>query len=800
MPSPTDPPRSTDAARFERTLRHLEWSRLAEAWLARCSGQGARRMGVRFAETYPEAQQLLAQTAEAAASLNAGEGLPLSDLRDLGPHLERLARDGVLDAAALADVRVSLQHALRLRRFLGGRRSQLPALFAAAHLDPSLDALEGELAQAIGDDGTLRDDASDTLSHVRAEIAALRERIVGRLEDVIAKQAALLSDSYYTLRDGRYVLPVRRDAHDRLLGIVHGASSSGASIFVEPRAVVAHGNRLKMAEAEQEREELRILAALSDRVRERLAELNAAAETLNLLDLRHAAALLARDYKGSLPELSEAPIAQLRAARHPGLVLDGVKVVPNDIEISAGHALVVSGPNAGGKTVVLKTLGLCALMARAGMLLPVGEGSRLGFFDPVLSELGDDSSTATNLSTFSAHVRSLVAILAQAKPSALVLLDELATGTDPGEGGALACALTQALCERGAALVVTTHYEALKALAERDERLRSASVGFDPAQLQPTFELLLDVPGASSALAVARRFGLPDSVIAAAERFVPDQARDFEQLVRSLSDAVTSARTERAALESERRKLEAERREQSVRAEELAQQSKRKLSREAEQLMNELRAARSELDQARTLLRKQDRDAERLAEAEKKIQKAATPVTVGSELASVLESAPGRTPAEPPDLSIGARVYVPRLRSEAVIVEGPQKNKVLVAVGAMKLWVDLPDLRKSSDTTADVSAPPRPGVPVESAAMRSSDNTLDVRGLRADDALAMVDSFIDRLYGGPQRVGYVLHGHGSGALRNAVREHLRAAPPYVQTTRPGVPDEGGDAITVFYLE
>jgi DNA mismatch repair protein MutS2 len=799
MLSHIDPPRSNEAARFERTLRHLEWSRLAEAWLARCSGQGSRRMGVRFAESYPEAQQLLAQTAEAAASLNAGEGLPLSDLRDLGPHLERLSRDGVLDAPALADIRVSLQQALVLRRFLGARRSQLPALFAAAHLDPSLDALGQELGQAIGDDGALRDDASETLQRVRAEIAALRERIVGRLEDVIAKQTALLSDTYYTLRDGRYVLPVRRDAHDRLQGIVHGASSSGASIFVEPRAVVAHGNRLKMAEAEQEREELRILAALSDRVRDRLAELNAAAETLNLLDLRHAAALLAREYQGTLPELSETPVAQLKAARHPGLVLDGVKVVPNDIEIAAGHGLVVSGPNAGGKTVVLKTLGLCALMVRAGMLLPVAEGSRLGFFEPILSELGDDSSTATNLSTFSAHVRNLVVILAQAKTGSLVLLDELATGTDPGEGGALACALTQALCARGAALVVTTHYEALKALAERDERLRSASVGFDSAQLQPTFELLLDVPGASSALAVARRFGLPDSVIAAAERFVPEQARDFEQLVRSLSDAVTQARAERSALESERRKLEVERREHGARAEELAQQSKRKLSREAEQLMNELRTARSELDQARALLRKQERGAEQLAEAEKKIQKAATPVTVGSELSSALESSPP-VAAEPPEISIGARVYVPRLRSEAVIASAPQKNKVLVAVGAMKLWVDLPDLRKPTESGADATAPPRPGVAVESAAPRSSDNTVDVRGLRADDALAMVDSFIDRLYAGPQRVGYVLHGHGSGALRNAVREHLRAAPPYVQTTRPGVPDEGGDAITVFYLE
>ncbi len=793
-------PEQLESARFERTLRHLEWSRLAEAWLARCSGQGARRTGIQFATTRSEARDLLAQTAEAAACLADGEPLPLEDLRDVGPHLERLARAGTLDAPALADIRVTLQHALRLRRFLGGRRTKTPALSAIAHLDPSLDALETELGRAIEVQGVLRDDASEELSRARGEIAALRERIAGRLQDVIAKHGELLSDTYFTVRDGRYVIPVRRDAHDRLPGIVHGASSSGASIFVEPRAVVAHGNRLKMAEAEAEREELRILAALSDRVRERLAELGAAAETLDRFDLRHAAALLAREYNGTAVELVEPKIAQLKAARHPNLVLDGVQVVPNHIEIEAGHGLVVSGPNAGGKTVVLKTLGLCALMARAGMLLPVGEGSKLGFLDPILSELGDEQSTATNLSTFSAHVRNLVAILAQIRPGALVLLDELATGTDPGEGGALACALTQTFCERGAALVVTTHYEALKALAERDDRLRSASVGFDPARLQPTFELLLDVPGASSALAVARRFGLPNEVIEAAEEFVPEQARDFEQLVRSLSEAVTRARTERAELEAERRRLDVERREHAERATELAAQSKRKLSREAEQLMNELRSARSELETARSLLRKHERDAQQLAEAEKKIQKAAAPVSPGSEVATALAEPPNAMRDAPlPELVVGAKVYVPRLRSDAVVVEAPQKNRVLVAVGAMKLWVDLPDLRRAAEATPEVASQLRPSTSVETAAVRGSDNTLDVRGLRADDALAMVDSFIDRLYSGPQRVGYVVHGHGSGALRQAVREHLRAAPPYVQSTRPGLQDEGGDAVTVFFL-
>lgn len=773
---------------------------MSSAWLSRCRGPGARRLGVQFAGSFGEAQQLLQQTAEAARSLADGEGLPLDDLRDLGPHLERLERDGTLDSQALADVRVTLQNAARVRRFLGARRAQLPALFATAALDPSLDQLEEQLASAIELDGTLRDGASAELAELRSEIASLRARIVGRLEDVIARHGDLLSDNYFTQRDGRYVLPVRRDAHDRLPGIVHGTSGSGASIFVEPRAVVVHGNRLKVAEAEREREELRILAALSERVRDRLAELNAAEDSLSRLDLRHAAALLARDYAGTVPELLDRPLVALLSARHPGLVLDGVSVVANDLALEAGRGLVVSGPNAGGKTVVLKTLGLCALMVRAGLLLPAAEGSRIGFFDPILTEMGDEQSTATNLSTFSAHVRNLVAILAQTRAGAMVLLDELATGTDPGEGAALACALTQAFCERGAALAVTTHYEALKALSERDGRLRSASVGFDPQLLAPTFNLLLDVPGASSALSVARRYGMPSEVIESAERFVPEQARDFERLVRRLTEAVTRANTEREALGSERRQLELECREQERRTRELAEQSRRKLSREAEQLMGELRGARSELEQARDALRKHDRGARELAEAERKIKQAAARVAVDSELANVLaRDQAGAATHAPPEIAAGLKVYVPRLRSEAVIVEGPQKNKVLIAVGAMKLWVELGDLRKPTEAASEATSPSSARAPVEADALRTSDNTLDVRGLRADDALAMLDSFIDRLYAGPQRVGYVLHGHGTGALRSVVREHLRT-PPYVQTIRPGEPDEGGDAITVFYLQ
>jgi DNA mismatch repair protein MutS2 len=761
-------------------------------------------MGLVFAQDAETARMALRETGEAMQLLASGEALPLDALRDIAGHIERLERGGALDANGLADIRVALQHAGQLRRFLGARRSTLPALWQSAALDPSLDELEAQLAVTVELDGTLRNDASAELARLRNEIVALRARIMGRLQDVIDKHGDLLSDGYYTLREGRYVLPVRRDAHDRLPGIVHGESSSGASIFVEPRAVIEHGNRLKMAEAEREREELRILGSVSELVRERTAPLQAAEQALNRLDLRNAAALLGRAYAGSVPELLTEARASLKAARHPTLSLETATVVANDMAIEAGRGVVISGPNAGGKTVVLKTLGLCALMVRAGLPLAVAEGSSIGLFSSILTEMGDEQSTATNLSTFSAHVSHVAGMLERADERSMVLLDELATGTDPGEGAALACALVDAFCQRGAAVVVTTHYEALKAYGEHDPRLRSASVGLDAERLSPTFELLLDVPGASSALTVAARFGLPADVIAVAERMLPEQGREFERLARGLSQAVSETRAASAALALERQSLDAKRREYDALLVQLREQGRRKVSREAEQLLGELRQARSELDTARSELRQGDRRAHELQVAQGKINQAAARVAVGSEVANSLleEEPPGLAAAKPLELRVGVKVYVPRLRADAVVVEGPQKSKVLVAVGAMKLWVEVKDVRAPAALvrSAEPASPARLHALADTNTIRMPGNTVDVRGLRADDALAMLDSFVDRLYAGSGRVGYVLHGHGTGALRGAVREHLRSALPYVHESRPGHEAEGGDAVTVFYLD
>jgi DNA mismatch repair protein MutS2 len=791
------------SAWLDKAFEHLEWPRLSRAALARCRGPSARSRGLSLAETRAQAELLLRETDEAMALLERGDRVPIDDLRDVGPHLARLERQGALKAAALADLAVTLKTARALRGFLAAHRERAPSLYAACSTDPALDELETQLDAALEPDGTLSDRASPELRALRSEAANLRERIAGRMRELIERYGEVLSDHYYTLRDGRYVLPVRRDAHERVPGIVHGTSQSGSSVFVEPRAVLAHGNRLKMAESEIEREEERVLAALSDRARDQLPSLSAATEALDHMDLRHAAALFGRELGGVIPALSEANEIHLMAARHPLLVADGVAAVENDIAIEPGQGLVISGPNASGKTVQLKTLGLCALMVRHGLPIAAAPGSRVGFFERVLTDVGDEQSTAKNLSTFSAHITNLRAILEQADDHSLVLLDEVATGTDPEQGAALACAIVDSLCARGAALAVTTHYEPLKAFALRDPRLRSASVGFDVERMEPTFALTMDVPGGSSALLVARRFGIPDQVIAFAERILPEQARDFERLVREIGERSHALHEERAALEAVRAELDTLRDQERARVARLKREGDARIARETEELVQQVRGARAELERVRTRLRNEAATKQELAEAERNVASVAARVALGGDLAPQAVAEPSKAAGgllAEADLQPGARVHVPRLRAEAVIVEGPSKGRVRVAVGPLKLWVESADLRSApTDGATRPQAAPQQARSAP-AVGRTPDNTLNVRGMRVDDALGMMESFIDRMYMTDARVGYVLHGHGTGALREAVRKHLKAGSvPHVRDAGPAAEGDGGDAVTVFYL-
>jgi len=809
----------------DKTRTDLEYDRVLVALAERCvsaMGQSLAR-DLPFGTTTAECRLLLEEAREATELLENAEPLPVVGLGDVSGAIGRVGAAGVLAPAEIRELGKALEAARALRRFLGARRSRVPALHAACSTDPTLDALADELASAFDPDGTLSDRASPRLKELRSEFSAARQRMLARLDDLMTRYEGILQDRFVTEREGRYVVPVRSDAHERFPGIVHATSASGATLFVEPRAVIPMGNRLKVLEAEVQREEQAIYAKLSDRIGDSLPSVFAAIDALARADVRAATARLALELRLAFPRVTDEARVDLHQARHPLLLLDTIRertegspdrgvqwdaVVPSDLSIASRRAMVVSGPNAGGKTVALKTMGLIALMTRAGLPVPCAEGSVVGIFEVVLTDVGDDQSLTKSLSTFSAHVRNLARILDETQPGALVLLDELAGGTDPREGEALAAGMLDSLTARGGAVVVTTHYEGLKALALADERFENASMGFNLATMSPTFRLAQGVPGSSSALAVARTFGLPSTVIERAERFLSREDVHFETVVKKLND-------ERAALEiaradAERREKEAEslRRELAGELRAAKEREQRHVSKEAESLLGAVRRAREELREAQAKLRAKKLDAAAVKEAQVAIDRVAAQVAVGGALdPTMLTSAapaPMPVPGDGPPLKKGARVWVARVRAEADVLEVLPGGAVRVQAGPMKLVVDPSEVRAvmpaESESRRKAAAPAKPGGDPQGleVAVQTTDNTCDLRGLRTDDALSMAVSFLDRSINDERRVCFLVHGHGTGALKEAIRRELKAS-PYVRYFRAGNPGEGGDGVTIAWL-
>jgi DNA mismatch repair protein MutS2 len=581
-----------------------------------------------------------------------------------------------------------------------------------------------------------------------------------------------------------------------------------------------------MLDAQVDREEQAIYAALSSRVSDCVEQIAVAVEALAHADVRAATAKLTRDLSLTFPAVLEGDSAkasiELIGARHPLLALDAVNVVPSDLSVGAGRAMIISGPNAGGKTVALKTLGLAALMLRAGLPVPAKDGSRLSIFEVVLTDVGDDQNLSKNLSTFSAHVQNIAAILDATRSAALVLLDELAGGTDPREGEALASAVLDSLCARGGAVACTTHYEGLKALALGDPRFQNASVGFDLATMNPTFRLAMGVPGASSALSVARRFGIPGTVLARAERFLSRETVTFDEMVEKLT-------AERHALELAReaavREAEAAQEKQRALDAEIARLTKKErgvITKEGEALLASVKRAREELRAAQARLRGHKLTEEDVRAAAKAIDAVAHKTAIGGELEPRAVNEGVERPAiDPAEIRPGLRVYVPRLRAEAEVVEVLGGGQLRVAAGPLKLNTSVSEVRalppgapKGRERMPEVrsgNGDPKgrrgraPAHPVEFDAaadpdmpIQTSENTVDLRGLRAHEATAMAEQFLDRTLGAGRRVAFLIHGHGTGALRDAVRETLRAS-GYVARMRPGEPREGGDGVTVVWL-
>ncbi len=804
----------------EKTLRELGWPDLLAHLADACHTDAGRRAATDLLPERDEVALMLERVTEARGLHEAGHPLPFGSIFTIDQALKRLAKEGSLAAETLVKVAQTLRSIDQLRRFLRRRGDDAPRLHTIATSLTELEPVWGPIADAFDETGLLADHASDDLGRLRRRASELHNRLTTRMKGLLDSPTYTrhLQDRFYTQRGDRYVLPLRAGSGAEVKGIVLGSSSSGATLFVEPQEVVELNNQLKVAETEVRREEARILAELSGYVQEELPAIHQNLELVTLLDQINARARLAIKTQASCPQIADDGALRLRSVRHPLMVLAGVEVVPNDLLLRPGQSLIVSGPNAGGKTVFLKAAGLCALMLRAGLHLPVAPDSRLPLFEEVLTDIDDDQSIERNLSTFTAHVQNMVSFIARANANSLVLLDEIATGTDPGEGVALAQAMLERLADSRTLAIVTTHYERLKALALTDDRFANASVGFDFERLQPTFRLHPDLPGSSCALAVARRVGLAAELAERAEALMAGEDSDLARLLDELGGKQTELETQRDALARAEQVARGREREYADKLEVLRHRGKQQLQRAHQEALTEIKEARAELQRVRAALRR-EASRERLKDAERLVSAAAARIAPHEPRAGEPPGLDEQRPVDPARLKPGVSVYVERLGGLAEVLELHTRGRLTVRRGSLRAQVTIGEVRLPSkrerrrarrDTQAaeDDSRPssparsklgdgPRPK-DLDHPPVRTPDITLDARGMRVDEALDEADKFVDRALLADSDVLYIVHGYGSGALRGALRAHLSHSDA-IRDLRAGRRDEGGDAVTVLWL-
>ena len=785
----------------DQTLAMLEWEPLEAALSAEAATPGGKRLiaARRWADD-DEIEPWLDEVSEARALLAFGVAPPFEGIQELDPHLAQARKGGILGGMELLAVAEVLRAARLARHAISKQRVDAPHLAEIADAIPSLSELDRAIHLALDRQGCLLDAASRALASAREEVRALSGKIQKRIAGAMTSPlyAPHLQDRFYTLRGERYVLPIKIESRSHVRGIIHDISASGTTVFVEPEEIVDLNNRLRLAELTVERESIRILRELTARVAAVLDAIVSTIETVSRLDLIFSRARLSERLGASRPRIVPEPRLTLRAARHPLLTLRGHRLVPNDLVVGESYqALILSGPNAGGKTVCLKTAGLAVLMVRAGLHVPAEKGTVVGRFARVFADIGDDQSLAQSLSTFSGQIAQMVNFLHAADPLTLVLLDEIVVGTDPAEGAVLAQSLLEALVGRGARVVVTTHYQPLKELAARDQRFQNASMELDPESLRLTYRMIPGVPGHSSAIEIASGLGLNPEVIARSRELLGGDRRELETSLRQLNDL-------RVALETEKREAARVKAENEDARREWVEKL-RQIERERERISKDLKASLdAEIKRAHGEIAGVIRELQRRGTAQEAATARKRIARVEARAREVLPAAPAapRPALDWSRIKPGARLHLARLGATAELVEGPNASgQIRVVLDGKRMRVPAADI-EGIEPPGSASPPPaaRPAAPpaVRNDSPRGSVNTLDVRGLRAEDAETKLVYFLDRLYGAGEATAYVVHGHGTGALKAALRAYLSTC-PYATGFRPADPHQGGDGVTVITI-
>jgi DNA mismatch repair protein MutS2 len=793
------------------TLDLLEWQRLCQ----NLATFAATKLGVvaarhlRLPDTQAQSESLLAQTKEIYnLEQQLDSGWTFKGIKDVGASLERSAIGGILSAQELLDIASTLAGMRYLRRLIDANEElvTLSELVADVRTYPEI---EQEIHHCIDDRAEITDRANPKLAGIRSEIKNLRSRIYTVLQGIMQRNSTAIQEAVITQRGDRFVLSVKPGQKETIKGIVHDVSSTGSTYYIEPNVIIHLGNQLRQKERQEQREEEIILKGLSDKVAGVQEDLERVLIAATILDLATARARYGLWLEANPPRFidPEQEDTTLRRLRHPLLVWQqqheqGTAVVPIDVLVKPETKVVaITGPNTGGKTVTLKTMGLAALMAKAGMFVPAQVPVELPWFDVVLADIGDEQSLQQSLSTFSGHIRRISRIIQALQGNngnSLILLDEVGAGTDPAEGSALAIALLKYLAEHGLLTIATTHYGELKALKYQDARFENASVEFDDSTLQPTYRLLWGIPGRSNALTIAQRLGLNTEIIQEAQSLVgTGSAEDVNQVI--------------AALEAQRREQEAKANEAGKLLEQTERfyaevSAKASLLQEREQSLKvyQEQAVQDAIAQAKKEVASVIR---RLQQGEQTMQKTQQ-ATEALDLITSQELAKTQTPqAAKPSYKpkVGEKIRIPRLNQTAEVLSIDEETEQLtVRFGMMKMNVAMLEIESLSGQKADLKPKETKKKPLTETQrqktpvlVRTSRNTLDIRGQRVDNAEIEVDNAIAKAI--EAGVLWIIHGKGTGRLRQGVHEYLQRH-PQVEKFELASQKEGGAGVTLVYLK
>ncbi|WP_200416319.1 endonuclease MutS2 [Virgibacillus salexigens] len=780
----------------DRILRVLEYNKIIEQLINHAETSLGKDLAKQLnpSTEMEEVVHLQQETDEASQIRRLNKSIPLGGIFDIRASLKRSSIGGVLTTSECMDVASTIYGGRQVRDFIMKLEEELPILKKYAEHITSLRDLERHIKSCIDDHGQVMDSASQKLRGIRSSIRTFESRVRERLESFTKSKSSMLSDAIITIRNDRYVLPVKQEYRGAIGGIVHDQSASGQTLFMEPKAVVDLNNQLQEAVVKEKQEIDRILRELSNHIASEEGFLQENVHVLGQIDFIAARAKLGESMKAAMPRMNNDGIIKMQQARHP--LIDKEAVVANDIEIgNTFTSIVITGPNTGGKTVTLKLVGLCTLMAQSGLQIPAYDGCELAVFKQVYADIGDEQSIEQNLSTFSSHMTNIVDILKHVDDQTLVLFDELGAGTDPQEGAALAMAILDEVISRDARVIATTHYPELKAYGYNRNQVVNASVEFDVQTLQPTYRLLLGVPGRSNAFEISKRLGLHQYVIEEAQKHVGIDSKSVENMIASLEKSQTNAAKdyeEAYQLLEETEKLHGElqrewnqlmeKREVLYRkAEEKAEAAIKKAREDAELIVEEIRNMRTEAEWKE----------HEWIEAKKILDSTKPQLTSKQEK----QKSYGGKQEQQKELQAGDEIKLLTINQKGTVLEKVNENEYLVQVGIMKVKVERKDLQLLGKTKQSVEKP----LTTIKGSTYHVKTELDLRGERYEDALLKLEKYIDdALLAGYPKVS-IIHGKGTGALRKGVQTFVKNH-PRISEARPGSSSEGGSGVTVISLK